>query len=305
MNPSGTEPLIRVSGLNKQYGGFALKDVSITVEPGEIVGFVGANGAGKTTTIKSILGLVPPDSGDGQILGVPIRDMGGPAGVAVKERVGTVFDAVGLPLSMRVRDAAAVLPRCFEHWNAPLFDRLLGKAGIAPDRTVAELSRGMGMKLSLAIALSHNPRLLILDEATAGLDPMARDGILDTLRGFVSAGEDGGGPRGILMSSHITDDLERIADRVVCIDAGRIVFDRPKDEITDLMGIARCRAADVATIRGSGAYDPGSLRMIRGQYGTDVAVPDRFAFAEAFPDIPCDRMTIDDCMRFELKGERL
>lgn len=112
MNPSGTEPLIRVSGLNKQYGGFALKDVSITVEPGEIVGFVGANGAGKTTTIKSILGLVPPDSGDGQILGVPIRDMGGPAGVAVKERVGTVFDAVGLPLSMRVRDAAAVLPRC-------------------------------------------------------------------------------------------------------------------------------------------------------------------------------------------------
>ena len=153
------------------------------------------------------------------------------------------------------------------------------------------------MKLSLACALSHGARLLILDEATAGLDPMARDEVLDLLREFVA--DDG---HGVLMSSHITSDLERIADRVVCIDDGRIVFDKPKDEITDTMGVARCRARDIDAILGSDVFGGAAPRILHHEYGVDLAVPDRFAFAEAFPDIPCDRMTIDDYLHFTIKG---
>ena len=155
----------------------------------------------------------------------------------------------------------------------------------------------MGMKLSLACALTHDPQVLILDEATAGLDPMARDEALDRLRDFVA--EPG---RAILMSSHITSDLERIADRIVCIDVGRVVFDLPKDVITDETGIARCRVADFERVAASGVVPERELRYLRHDYGIDVLVPDRFAFAETFPDIPCDRMTIDDYMALTLKG---
>lgn len=160
-----------------------------------------------------------------------------------------------------------------------------------------DLSRGMGMKLSLACALAHNPQALILDEATAGLDPMARDEALERLRDFVA--QPG---HAILMSSHITSDLERIADRIVCIDAGRIVFDLEKDAITDSAGVARCRVADLERIASSGMVPDSELRYLRHDYGIDVLVPDRFAFAEMFPDIPFDRMTIDDYMSLTLKG---
>ena len=155
----------------------------------------------------------------------------------------------------------------------------------------------MGMKLSLACAFSHDARLLILDEATAGLDPMARDEVLDRLRDFVA--EPG---RAVLMSSHITSDLERIADRIVCIDNGRIVFDLPKDAITDEMGIARCRVADLERVAASGVIPERDLRYLRHDYGIDLLVPDRFAFAESFPEVPVDRMTIDDYLALTLKG---
>lgn len=155
----------------------------------------------------------------------------------------------------------------------------------------------MGMKLSLACALSRRAQLLVLDEATAGLDPMAREEVLDILRDFV--GEPG---RGILMSSHITSDLERIADRIVCIDEGKILFDLPKDAITDEMGIARCRKADFEKIAASRIIPNEEFRYLMHDYGIDVLVPDRYAFARAMPNIPCDRMTVDDYMAFVLKG---
>ena len=160
------------------------------------------------------------------------------------------------------------------------------------------MSRGMGMKLTLAFALSHNPELLVLDEATAGLDPIARDEVLDLLRDFMAEGD-----RGILMSTHITSDLEKIADEVVCVDAGRIVFTAPKDAITDEAGVARCRAADVTAILDVGFFAPGEARILRHDYGYDVLAPDRFAFARAFPDIPVDKATIEDYMTLTLKGE--
>lgn len=297
MTEDSSAVLIEARGLTKHYDGFSLEGVDLTVNEGEVVGFVGQNGAGKSTTIKALLGLIEVDGGEGNVLGTPSNELTRASGAATKERIGVVFDTVSLPGHLRVADVGRVYRSAYASWDERAFGRLTGELGLDPKRAVKDLSRGMGMKLSLACALAHDPHVLVLDEATAGLDPMARDETLERLRDFVA--QPG---HAILMSSHITSDLERIADRVVCIDAGRIVFDLEKDAITDSTGIARCRAADLERIASSGMIPDSELRYLRHDYGIDVLVPDRFAFVEMFPDVPCDRMTIDDYLTLTLKG---
>lgn len=287
--------LIEATGLTKHYEGFSLDGVDLTVDDGEVVGFVGKNGAGKSTTIKALLGLIGVDAGEARLLGQV--STGGGLAPEVRERIGVVFDTVSVPPHLKVGDVGRLYGRAFRTWEGHAFARRLKDFGLDAGKQVKELSRGMGMKLSLACALSHGSSLLILDEATAGLDPMAREEVLDMLRDFVAAPG-----RAILMSSHITSDLERIADRVVCIDEGRIVFDLAKDAITDEMGVARCRVADFERIASSGFVPESELRYQRNEYGIDVLVPDRYDFARRFPDVPCDRMTIDDYMTLMLKG---
>lgn len=297
MTKGSSAALIEARGLTKHYDGFSLEGVDLAVNEGEVVGFVGQNGAGKSTTIKALLGLIRVDGGEGSVLGTPSDELTRASGAATKERVGVVFDTVSLPGHLRVADVGRIYASAFASWDAHRFSQLTRDLGLDPKKAVKDLSRGMGMKLSLACALAHNPQVLILDEATAGLDPMARDEALERLRDFVA--QPG---HAILMSSHITSDLERIADRIVCIDAGRIVFNLEKDAITDSAGVARCRVADLERIASSGMVPDSELRYLRHDYGIDVLVPDRFAFAEMFPDIPCDRMTIDDYMSLTLKG---
>lgn len=297
MTKGSSAALIEARGLTKHYDGFSLEGVDLAVNEGEVVGFVGQNGAGKSTTIKALLGLIRVDGGEGSVLGTPSDELTRASGAATKERVGVVFDTVSLPGHLRVADVGRIYASAFASWDAHRFSQLTRDLGLDSKKAVKDLSRGMGMKLSLACALAHDPQVLILDEATAGLDPMARDEALDRLRDFVA--QPG---HAILMSSHITSDLERIADRIVCIDAGRIVFDLEKDAITDSAGVARCRVADLERIASSGMVPDSELRYLRHDYGIDVLVPDRFAFAEMFPDIPCDRMTIDDYMSLTLKG---
>lgn len=297
MTKGSSAALIEARGLTKHYDGFSLEGVDLAVNEGEVVGFVGQNGAGKSTTIKALLGLIRVDGGEGSVLGTPSDELTRASDAATKERVGVVFDTVSLPGHLRVADVGRIYASAFASWDAHRFSQLTRDLGLDPKKAVKDLSRGMGMKLSLACALAHDPQVLILDEATAGLDPMARDEALERLRDFVA--QPG---HAILMSSHITSDLERIADRIVCIDAGRIVFDLEKDAITDLAGVARCRVADLEKIASSGMVPDSELRYLRHDYGIDVLVPDRFAFAEMFPDIPCDRMTIDDYMSLTLKG---
>lgn len=289
--------LIKASGLTKHYDGFSLQGVTFAVAEGEVVGFVGKNGAGKSTTIKALLGLIKLDGGAGSVLGHDSAMLSHPEGARIKEQVGVVFDTISMPGHLKVSEVARVYECAFATWDQRAFQSYLGRFELPADKAVKDLSRGMGMKLSLACALSHGAQLLILDEATAGLDPMARDEVLDLLREFVA--EPG---RAVLMSSHITSDLDKIADRVVCIDAGRIVFDRYKDEICDQMGVARCRVADFEAIAASGIIPERELVYLRHDYGIDVLVPDRFAFAENFPQVPCDRMTIDDYLALTLKG---
>lgn len=292
---------IRVEKLTKRYGDdFSLQDVSLHVPQGSVVGFVGANGAGKTTTIRAILGLVEVDGGTVEVLGEPFGLRSDAAACArVKERIGVVFDTCPYVGDLSVKTVGSVMATAYPSWRAEVFEEYLRRFALAPKKKVKDLSRGMGMKLQLACALSHEPELLVLDEATAGLDPIARDEVLDLLRDYLAADE----RRSVLLSSHITSDLDKVADRVVCIDGGRIVFDEEKDAICDMAGVARCRRAEFDQVVSSGAYEAETLRFSRHAYGVDVLVHDRFAFMRRFPDIACDKATIDDYMQLVLKGE--
>ena len=295
-------PLLEACGLTKTYGEFELNGVNLAVEPGSVVGLVGTNGAGKTTLIKSLLGLVRPDGGQAKLFGRSMWEDGSPRTAAqeaarVKERVGVVFDGVSFPGELRVRDVARVMPAAYRTWDTALFGSYLERFGLDGRKRVKELSRGMGMKLMLACALSHGADLLILDEATAGLDPMAREEILGILRDFMVGGED----RGILLATHITSDLEHIADYVVCLDAGKLAFSLEKDAISDMAGIARCRASELEQVLDAGGFE--GARFVRNSLNIDVLVPDRRAFARAFPHIALDRADIESYMSLTLKGE--
>lgn len=289
--------ILKVSNLVKRYEGFALKGVNLCVSAGCVVGFVGSNGAGKTTTIKSILGLVVPNDGTIELFGEPVSAQGASLARA-KARMGVVFDTCPFPSESRMRDVRALGRMAFPTWDNAVFDAYLSQFGIDEKKQVKSLSRGMGMKLQLAFALAHAPELLVLDEVTAGLDPLAREEVLDILRAFMENER-----HGILMSSHITSDLEKIADYVVCIDAGHEVFSCTIDEICDVAGIARCRAAEAEALMTSGLFGPGSLRVMRNDYFTDVLVPDRAALRRAFPDVACERVSLESYMLFMLKGE--
>lgn len=294
---SQTTALIEARGMVKRYADFALDHVSFSIEEGEIVGFVGKNGAGKSTTIKALLGIFALDEGEGRLLGVHLAPASDAQAAQVREQVGTVFDSVAMPGHLTLRDVERIHARAFSSWDASQFSHYVKQFQLPEKRAISKYSRGMGMKLSLACALSHHPRVLLLDEATAGLDPMVRDEVLDVLRAFVAQPA-----HAVLMSDHITSDLEKVADRVIGIDEGRIVFDLPREEITDVMGIARCRTADVERIAASDLVPRGHLRYLKRDLGIDVLIPDRFAFEESFPDIPCDRMSIDDYLLLILKG---
>lgn len=289
--------LLRIQNLEKHYDGFDLEGVSLAVPAGSVVGFIGSNGAGKTTTIKAILGLIRPDGGTISLFGEEVTGAPEKRLAELKQRIGVVFDTCSFPEELTVSTVGKLMAQCYKGWNPGAFRTLVQQLGLPADKTVKDLSRGMGMKLSLACALAHDPDLLILDEATAGLDPMAREEALDTLRLFM------GEHRGILMSSHITSDLEKIADYIVCIDEGRIVFAVEKDVITDVAGVAQCRAAEFDAIVDSGLLPRGTMHYERSTYGTAVLVPDRQAFAARFPQVALERADIDSYMSLMLKGE--
>ena len=213
--------LLELKGISRTVSDrFSLRDVTLAVEPGQIVGFVGANGAGKTTTIRAALGLIKLDAGEVRLFGQRCgADAPDETQRCLRARVGLVLDTCPFPSTLKVGQIEALVGPAYPTWDRKTFAGFIDRFGLDPKTKVKDLSRGMGMRLQLACALSHNAKLLILDEATAGLDPMAREELLDELLAFVSDGQ-----RSVLLSSHITSDLERAADRVICIDNGSIVF---------------------------------------------------------------------------------
>ena len=277
---------IELKGLVKKYKTFTLGPIDLAVPGGSILGLIGENGAGKTTLIKSMLGVVRPSGGEVRLLNAAPDD--------AKEDVGVVMDDCFFSEYLRVRDVNTVLSRVYRGWDRELFRDYLDKFGLAGTKNIKELSRGMRMKLSLAAALAHRPKLLLLDEATAGLDPVVRDEILDEFLDFVSD-ED----HGILISSHITSDLEKAADYIAYLHGGKLLMCDEKDRLLESYGRLVCTRADLEQV------DRGYLVSTRkSQYSTEALIRHRGDFQRLYPRLTVEPVTLDELMVFVVRGEK-
>ncbi len=222
--------ILQVEHLNKHYPKFDLKDVSFSLEPGYIMGFIGRNGAGKTTTLKSILNLVHAESGRVSVLGMDIRQNE----LACKQKIGLVFGGINYYPQNKLKTIADVTRRFYDEWDEAAFQSYLRRFDLDPDKKVAQLSEGMKVKFALALALSHNAQLLILDEPTSGLDPVSRDDLLELFQELIENSQ-----RSILFSTQITSDLEKCADFITYIKNGRIIASTAKDEFVETYRIVK------------------------------------------------------------------
>ena len=280
---------LEVSHLTKDYGSFKLDDVSFTVPGGTIMGLIGENGAGKSTTIKCILNLVRRDGGEIQVLGLDnLRDE-----QAVKAQVGVVLDETTFHDGLTAPQVGKILSKLYPNWDAALYRRYLNKFGLTGKKPVKTFSKGMKMKLSLAAAFAARPKLLILDEATSGLDPVVRDEILDEFLEFIQD-ED----HAILISSHITSDLEKVADYVTYLHKGKVALTGAKDELLDTYGKLVCGRTDLEGVAPSLL---GGRRM--GQFGCEALVKDRHTFTRRYPGLTVEPASLEDIMIFTVKGD--
>lgn len=279
-------PILQIDSLCKSYEDFSLQNISFTLPQGCIMGLVGQNGAGKSTTLKAILGLVRPDSGSVKLFGQELQENEG----QIKEQIGVVFDSMNLPELLRGKDVGKVLGPLYQSWDQTAFNGYLDRFSLPKNKLIKDYSRGMKMKVAIAAALSHGAKLLLLDEATGGLDPIVRDEILDILLEFMQDPT-----HGILFSSHITGDLEKIADYVTFIHEGQVRFSQPKDELLDSYAVVKCSPQQLASI------DPAALISVRShQYGTEALVRRDAVWADAVAERP----TIEDMMLFIARGNR-
>ena len=277
-----------ISGLTKTYKDFMLNGVSFSVPCGSIVGLIGENGAGKSTTINAVLGLIQKEAGSICVLGKEQLDN------EIKEQIGVVFDGNNYPEIFSTRKLNRVMKDIYHSWEEHTFLNLLKKFSLPTDKPIKQFSKGMKMKLAIAVALSHNSKLLILDEATSGLDPVIRDDILDILLDFAQDET-----HSILISSHITTDLEKIADYIVFIHEGQVVFSKLKDELIEQYGIIKCGAAQFE------ALDKSDIIVYRKMdYEWQVLVADRAAMKKKYPKALIVSASIDEIMLLYVKGER-
>ena len=277
-----------VSGLTKTYQDFVLDHVSFTVPNGSIVGLIGENGAGKSTTINAALGLIQKEDGIVSIL--DREELDGD----IKEQIGVVFDGSNYPEILSPRKLNRVMKNIYRTWDEQVYLRLLKQFSLPSDKQIKQFSKGMKMKLAISAAFSHHSRLLILDEATSGLDPVVRDDILDMLLDFVQDEE-----HSILVSSHITSDLEKIADYIVFIHEGKVVFEKPKDELTEGYGVIKCGAAQFD------ALDKADIIAYRKMdYEWQILVSDRDRMQKKYPKALVVPAAIDEIMLLYVKGEK-
>lgn len=253
------ENILEINRLCKSYGDFSLRDVSFALPKGYIMGFVGQNGSGKTTTIRSILNMAKADSGKISVFGLDsVSDT-----IAIKERLGVVFDELYLAEHLNARQIEQQLKPFYKDWSTEDFFRRIKDFGLPDDKKVGDFSKGMKMKLMIAVALSHNAELIVLDEPTSGLDPVARDELLDILTEYI---EDEN--RGVLFSTHITADVERIADYVTILHNGKVWFTGTKDELAEGYAVVKGAEADIpealkAKLIGFHAYRNGFEALIK------------------------------------------
>ncbi|QXE18603.1 ABC transporter ATP-binding protein [Clostridium sp. 001] len=281
---------ISVRGLNKIYKNFSLKNVSFSVPKGSIVGFIGENGAGKTTTLKAILNLISRESGEIKILDHDnIKDE-----KYIKEQIGVVFDESNFHDTLNAKNISKFMAKIYKQWDSNLFFSYLDKFQVPKDKIVKEFSRGMKMKLCIAAALAHKPKLLILDEATGGLDPVAREEILDIFLDFIQDEE-----HSILLSSHVTSDLDKIADYITFIHDGQVVFSKSKDDLRENMGILKCGTSDFNNLS-----KEEFINYRKNQFGYEVLINDKYDFIKKHPKLVVDNTSIEDVMLFYIRGDK-
>ena len=282
---------LEVKHLSKLYKGFSLKDISLKVPKGSIVGFIGENGAGKSTTFKAILDLIKKDQGEVLFYGKELSQDTN----ALKEEIGVVFDSMNFYGTLTPEKIGKLSAAAYKNWDMPRYDKYLQEFRLDKHKEVKTFSKGMQMKLSLAVALSHHAKLLILDEPTSGLDPVMRDDLLDIFLDFMQDEE-----HAILISSHITSDLEKVADYITFIHCGEIIMNTTKDELIYEYGIIRC---------GQHLFEQISKEDIvayrKQAYQYEVLVKDKKNMAKKYSDAVIDTATIDEIMLLSIKGVRI
>ena len=282
-----------IENLSKAYPGFALSEVSMTLPRGSNMGFIGENGAGKTTTIKLILNMLHRDSGSVRILGKDnIKEE-----KAVKERLGVVLGDLNLPETMNGLKINSMMSGIYPGWEEDVFFSNLERFGLPKNRKIKAYSRGMKMKLSIAIALSHGAELLLLDEPTSGLDPIIRDEILDIFLDFIQDET-----HSIFVSTHIVEDLEKIADYITFIHKGRIILSEEKDTLLERFVILKGPKEGFAAFESSELIGYKEKRF--GAEAMAEAKVWRKKEAGA-AGLVADPVRIQDIMLYYVKGERI
>ena len=281
---------IEIKNVTKKYDGFLLDKISFNVPAGSIVGLIGENGAGKTTTIKSILNIIKSE-GTVKIFNKDINQNE----KEIKQNIGVVLDDSFLSTYLTPKYINSVMKEFYKNWDEEKYNKLLKQFGLPSDKLIKDFSSGMKMKLKIATAISHNPKLLILDEPTSGLDPVVRNEILDIFRKYIEEDE----TRSILLSSHITTDLEHISDYIIFIDNGKIILNEPTNELLENYGIIKCNKEDFAKISED---DYISYRKSKYQY--EVLTSNKNKIKKKYNISAIDKPSIEDIMLFYIRGER-
>ena len=279
---------IELNHVNKRFGEFAIQDLSLCVPSGTICGLVGENGAGKSTTIRLLMGALRPDSGVIRVLGV---DSGSREFLNVKEDVGVVLDEAYFPEVLNAAQVGKIMTATYTRWDPELYAGYLKRFRLPLDKEFKDFSRGMKMKLAITVALSHQPRLLVLDEATSGLDPIVRDEVLEIFNEFTRE-ED----HSVLLSSHILSDLEKLCDYIAFLHQGQLLFCDEKDRLLEEYAVFTGTAEQLRDLRseavvGSESSAYGGVRALvrRGQVPAALTL---------------ERATVEDIILFLVKGER-
>lgn len=278
---------IEIKGVSKAYRDFTLDNLTLSLPEGSIMGLIGENGAGKSTTIKLIMNAVLPDSGSIEVLG---RDNKGPEFAAAKEDIGVVLDEAYFPVSLNCKNVNTIMGLTYKKWDSDKYFGYVRKFALPENKPFKDFSRGMKMKLAIAAALSHEPKLLVLDEATGGLDPIVRDEILDIFNDFTRDES-----HSVLISSHIVSDLEKICDYIAFLHRGRLMFVEEKDLLYEKYALVNMTKAQL-----SGMPKGSVLGSRENSYGAEALM-----LRERVPaGMAQERITIEDIMLYMAKEGR-
>ena len=282
---------IEIRNLVKNYGDkFTLGEINLEIPSGIIIGLIGENGAGKTTLIKSILNIIRLDKGNIKIFEKDIKINES----EIKENIGVVLDNMFFPELLMPKDINSIMKDVYKNWDEQLFNKYLSEFKLKNNQSIKSMSKGMRKKLEIATALSHHPKLLILDEPTSGLDPVVRNEVLDIFLDFIQDEE-----HTILLSTHITSDLEHIADKIIFINQGKVVLDQSRDDLLDNYGILKCDVDKFDTIS-----KDDIIAYKKNKYDCEILVNDINKIKKKYKDFIVDKITLEELMVLMIKGEK-